>query len=216
MKRNFTLVELLVSLGVFSILLVVFMQLFSGMRLAWTNTERHTDSSYSARVAMDMLSVLVGSMYYTNASTDLMENTVQFPFKLERSSANSADPAALYFASKTNIDLPGSNPVRFIGVQYVSPQSNFGLSEALPREKERFYKLYLTTVSNAKYDGGERDISATNRAVYHCFWPAPDFLDPADSMTIVDVGGALDKLTKLLDSKLKPDDAGYAESIELL
>jgi len=55
MRRNFTLVELLVSLGVFSILLVLFMQFFSGMRLAWTNTEKRTDASYSARIAMDMV-----------------------------------------------------------------------------------------------------------------------------------------------------------------
>ena len=61
-QSKFTLVELLVSMGIFSILLVVFMQFFSGMRLAWTNSEKRTDAHYSARIVMDMLSALTSNM----------------------------------------------------------------------------------------------------------------------------------------------------------
>ena len=68
-RKNFTLVELLVSLGVFSILLIVFMQFFSGMRLVWTNAEKNSTAHTDVRVAMDYLSVLLGSLYYSTANT---------------------------------------------------------------------------------------------------------------------------------------------------
>ena len=212
--HNFTLVELLVSLGIFSILLVLFMQFFSGMRLAWTNTERRTDSHYSARIVMDMLSSLVSNMYYTNAGTDDFDKMVQFPFKVKRADNDSNKPAALYFASRTNLDLPGSNPVRFIGIQYANPVNNnfkFGMSD----ERKDLHALYLTSISNAETDGGENSIKSTNKDIYHRFWPAPAFLNSSDQVT--DAKGALEYLVKTLDDKVKPASSGtVVESVKLI
>ena len=60
MKRtNFTLVELLVSLGVFSILLLVFMQLFNSMRQGIEKTEKQVDTRYSVTVSMDTFSNII-------------------------------------------------------------------------------------------------------------------------------------------------------------
>ena len=72
-RNRFTLVELLVALGVFSVLLVVFMQVFSGMRLIWTNTEKRNETVSDARIAMDMVSVLLSSVYYSSASSFVRE-----------------------------------------------------------------------------------------------------------------------------------------------
>ena len=207
-QSKFTLVELLVSMGIFSILLVVFMQFFSGMRLAWTNSEKRSDAHYSARIAMDMVSALISTMYYTNAGTDKFGKNVQFPFKLKRAGSDSSKPAALYFASKTNIDLPGTNPVRFIGIQYANPVNNdfkFGLSD----ERKELYSIYLTTISNADKDAGDKDIKAKNFEIYHRFWPAPVFLDASGSAT--DAEGALSYLESTLDAKLKPADGSTIE-----
>lgn len=216
MRRNFTLVELLVSLGVFSILLVLFMQFFSGMRLAWTNTEKRTDASYSARIAMDMVAALAGSMYYTNASTDIMDDAVQFPFLLKRAEAKSDAPAALYFASKTNIDLPGSNPIRFIGVQYATPDNDAAFKFNLSDERKELYALYLTVISNAEKDGEDKDISAKNSDIYHCFWPAPSFGDPKNTSQVIDADTALTRLEEILNGKLKPGSGETPEFIKLL
>ena len=209
---KFTLVELLVSLGVFSILLVIFMQFFSGMRLAWTNTEKRSESHHSVRIALDLLSSMVGSMYYTNAGTDVWGKMVQFPFHLKRADTDSSKPAALYFASKGNLDLPGNSPVKFIGIQYVNPVNNdfkFGLTD-----ENRFYALYLTVVSNADKDAGDQDISSSNKTIYHHFWPAPVFLDKNGSTT--DADGALEYLTETLDKKLNPAASAPVEYIKLL
>lgn len=200
-RRNFTLVELLVSLGVFSILLIVFMQFFSGMRLAWTNTEKRAETHYSVRIVMDLLASMVSSMYYTNAPTDKFGQTVQFPFRLVRSGANSSKPAALYFATKGGVDLPGTCPVKFIGVQFVTDDAKFGLD--LESDAKRFNAIYLTVISNAEKNASNDNINEKNRDIYHCFWPAPVFLKGDET---VDAAAALDYLKETLDAKLKSNE----------
>ena len=161
---------------------------------------------------MDMLSALISNMYYTNAGTDKFEKSVQFPFKLKRAGNDSSKPAALYFASKTNIDLPGTNPVRFIGIQYANPVNNdfkFGLSD----ERKELYSIYLTTISNAEKDAGDENISAKNMNIYHHFWPTPVFLDASGSAT--DAKGALSYLESTLDAKVKSSGSAI-EYVKLL
>jgi len=141
-KNRFTLVELLVSLGVFSVLLVVFMQIFSGMRLVWTNSEKEADVSSGARVAMDMLSVLLSATYYSTANA-YAGSERQFLFYADQVSSR---PGGLYFAAKTSYDLPGTNPIRFIGVQLPGSAFNYGLNPS--SQADRYYKLQLTVLSN--------------------------------------------------------------------
>ncbi len=141
-KSRFTLVELLVSLGVFSVLLVVFMQIFSGMRLIWTNSEKEADVSGGARIAMDMLSVLLSATYYSTANA-YSGSERQFLFYADQASVR---PGGLYFAAKTSYDLPGTNPIRFIGVQLPNTALNYGLSSST--QADRYYKLQLTVLSN--------------------------------------------------------------------
>ena len=145
-KKNFTLVELLVALGVFSILLILFMQLFTGMRLAWNNTEKNNDISGNARIAMDMLSTLINTTYYSSAS--LREGAEgRFPFQIDQSTSR---PGKMYFATKTTIDLPGTNPIRFVGLQVPNATETFGLSAGSSYNLKTgpFYKLFLTVLAN--------------------------------------------------------------------
>ena len=164
-KNRFTLVELLVSLGVFTILLILFMQFFSGMRLVWTNAEKRSNLSTDVRIAMDMLSSLVSTVYYSSAS-EFTGHAGEFPFMIDQTSTR---PGKMYFASKTTIDLPGTNPIRFIGLQVPNVTENFGLTATSPYKKDEdgFYKLYLTVLSN--------DSSAGNGDVYPRF--SPEFLN---------------------------------------
>lgn len=183
-KNHFTLVELLVALGIFSILMVLFMQTFAGMRLAWTNSERRTDSHAGVRVAMDMLSTLTGAAYYSSAST-FSGNEGQFPFQADQTSTR---PGKLYFACKTNFDLPGSNPIRFIGVQVPNAGENFGLTDTA-----LYYKLYLTVLSN--------EAGVNNGTVYPRF--SPEFLDASNNE--ISASAALTALKSNLDAKLAAD-----------
>ena len=145
-RNRFTLVELLVALGVFSVLLVVFMQVFSGMRLIWTNTEKRNETVADARVAMDMVSVLLSSVYYSSASSYVGPSDPSgaqvghFPFRVDVSAGK---PGRLLFACKTNYDLPGSNPIRFIGIYVPNTEGNDFATAA-----SNSYQLYLAVLSN--------------------------------------------------------------------
>ena len=216
-KSRFTLVELLVSLGVFSILLILFMQFFSSMRLVWTNTEKKTLSHQDVRVAMDIVASVISNMYYTNSNYDYLPDDatgfnswsrVQFPFRVERNNSDDRIPANMILATKSNLDFPGTVPVRFVGFFVPVPEEKLGVeltgNEKLLSCKEGFNKLFMTVLSNASKDlESDEDISATNRNVYHCFWPSPRFIDPDDDEKVMDVGGALSKLWENLKTKLK-------------
>ena len=190
-KNQFTLVELLVSLGVFSILLVLFMQFFSGMRLAWTNTEKRTSVHGDARIAMDMLSTLIGTVYYSSASAYSGQEG-HFPFLADQTATR---PGKLYFASKTDYDLPGTNPIRFIGVQVPNATEGFGTNTNL------YYNLYVTVLSN--------DGSTNNGDVYPRF--SPEFLDASNNE--IAPSAALTNLQTNLNAKLAAESS---HRIELL
>lgn len=183
-KKRFTLVELLVSLGIFSILLVLFMQFFSGMRLSWTNSEKRSEISSNVRIAMDMLSTLLSATYYSTASL-YSGAEGQFPFQITPGAANR--PGKMYFAVKTNIDLPGSSPIRFIGVQVPNVSEPFNVTGA------GLYKLYLTVLSN--------DSSTNNGDVYPRYFP--EFLDGSNPPNELSAAAALGNLRTNLNTKLQ-------------
>ena len=67
MKRrsNFTLVELMVAMGVFIILLMVSMQIFSGSRKLWVRSEQKNGAFAAARTAMEFVAARVQTCIYT-------------------------------------------------------------------------------------------------------------------------------------------------------
>ena len=171
-RNRFTLVELLVALGVFSLLLVVFMQVFTGMRLIWTNTEKRNETVADARVAMDMVSVLLSSVYYSSASSYVGPGDTSgaqvghFPFRVDVSADK---PGRLLFACKTNYDLPGSNPIRFIGIYVPNAEGNDFATAA-----SNSYQLYLAVLSNSRLEHG---IIIENSTYFRYF---PNFLNSAE------------------------------------
>ena len=182
--KNFTLVELLVSLGVFSILLIIFMQFFSGMRLVWTNAEKNANAHADVRIAMDMLSTLLSSLYYSTANTASGE-IGHFLFRID---TGTNEPDELYFATKTKIDLAGSNPIRFIGVLIPNRAGNLGVPDS---QAALYDKLYLTVLSNK--EGG------ANAAVYRQLFP--QFVD-ASGDNIISLATAATTLQDNLQGKL--------------
>lgn len=102
----FTLVELLVAMSVFSILLVLMLQFFSGAQKMWTGMEEKNNLYADARVAMDLMSTLLQSTYYSAGGT---------PFIIENPNT---DNSKIYFAAQSKMDnLPGTKDIRFISFQ---------------------------------------------------------------------------------------------------
>ncbi len=57
--KRFTLVELMVSMGVFLILLTLLLNFFSGTRQVWKTLRERNDAYANARIAMDLMSELI-------------------------------------------------------------------------------------------------------------------------------------------------------------
>ena len=121
-KNRFTLVELLVSMAVFSILLVLMMQFFSGARTLWTANEKRTAIYADATVAMDLMSMLLQSTFYSEGGS---------PFAI-RSAPGTAEAAVpewgwnskIYFVSNSPMELSKGGSVRYLSFQRKTDPSN--------------------------------------------------------------------------------------------
>ena len=107
-RHRFTLVEILVSMAVFSILLTLMMQFFSGARTLWTANEKRSVVYSDASVALDLMSTLLQSTYCTLDSA----GNNQTLFEIEKSSGNDK----IYFVSNSRMDLSGGS-IRYLSFQ---------------------------------------------------------------------------------------------------
>ncbi len=107
--RNFTLVELLVAMAVFSLLVMLMLQFFTGAQKLWTSTEQRNDLYANARVAMDLMSTLIQNTYYSSSGGYGM------PFVIDNSEENASK---IYFPTQTRMEgISGENSIRFVGFQ---------------------------------------------------------------------------------------------------
>lgn len=136
-KNRFTLVELLVSMAVFSILLVLMMQFFSGARTLWTANEKRAAIYADATVAMDLMSQLLQSTFYNSdggtpfAITGIpaTDNT-----STPRQSGTISDTnidgwnSRIYFISNSPLELSKGGSVRYLSFQRKTDSSVTGVT----------------------------------------------------------------------------------------
>ena len=77
-KNHFTLVELLVAMAVFSILLLISMQLFSSSRQLWLDTENRNRTYANARTAMEFIASRIQTQAYTENMPFFIDATTRF------------------------------------------------------------------------------------------------------------------------------------------
>ncbi len=93
-KQNFTLVEMVVSLGVFSILMLIMFQLFTSAQKAWLNSSNRSSVYQDARMALELISRDIQCIYYEQGKV---------PFYHHPASGAANDTEALFFVSATSI-----------------------------------------------------------------------------------------------------------------
>ena len=115
-KFNFTLAEILVAMAVFSVLLVIIMQFFSGARTLWTANEKRAAMYTDASVALDLMANLLQGTYCTTGpvagSTPVqMENKTVFEL------VSNSGKDKLYFVTNSPMELAGGGSVRYLSFQ---------------------------------------------------------------------------------------------------
>lgn len=124
---RFTLIELIVSMAVFTLLSMVVIQLFAATQKLWSRSEGKNELYQDAQMTLDLMSNMLNNI--SHATTE--EQGTQF-FRVDndkvKDSESSSDSfthfSKLYFATKSTIDaLPKSeiyqNPIRFVTFQVV-------------------------------------------------------------------------------------------------
>ena len=178
--KFFTLVELLVSLGIFSVLLVVFMQLFNNFSKVVTNSEARTANTIDVRNTMDLCSTLLSTLFYSTANTEASEKGY-FPFAIVTGTPSDQ----LYFATKAQIDLAGSSPIRYVGLMVPSRSASLGTTGTAFCDK-----LFLTVLSNKE--------GSNNADIYRQLFP--QFVNASNDL--VPLSTAVGTLTNNLRTKL--------------
>ena len=112
-RTTFTLVELLVAMAVFSILLLLMLQFFTGAQQLWVSTQQKNDLYADARVAMDLMSTLLQNTYYSSGE--------EVPFIIENNATNNS---CIYFPTQTEMEFPGESSTRYICFKRGSTTTN--------------------------------------------------------------------------------------------
>lgn len=103
-KHRFTLVELLVSMGVLVIILGFILQFFVGSQRLWQSMEQRNSLYADARVAMDIMTTMLQNSFYSEGG---------IPFRIDRSDEFRNK---IYFATQSMQNLPGGR-LKYISFQ---------------------------------------------------------------------------------------------------
>ena len=141
-KYKFTLAEILVAMAVFSILLTLMLQFFSGARTLWTANEKRASVYADASIALDLMANLLQTTYLNRKEPvlaagggTLVPPENQTPFLIKRDLAapdNSGSNDRIFFIS----ELPGGNllsggAIRFLSFQRGDDPDNTGKNNVL-------------------------------------------------------------------------------------
>jgi prepilin-type N-terminal cleavage/methylation domain-containing protein len=78
-RQSFTLIELLVAMGVFSVLMLALIGFFDSAQKVWVESSRKNEAYENARIAMDLLTRHIQSIYYEDQKTPFYCETVNYP-----------------------------------------------------------------------------------------------------------------------------------------
>lgn len=111
-RNSFTLVELLVAMGVLILIFGFVLQFFVGSQKVWTSMAQRNRIYADARVAMDVMTTMLQNSFYSDGG---------IPFYIDRNSNTSGDEAhKIYFATKSRLNLPGDGDLKYVSFQRAS------------------------------------------------------------------------------------------------
>ena len=134
--KNFTLVELLAAMAVFSILLILSIRLFTGAQNLWLRSEQKTDVFASARTAMEFVASHIQTLLYS----------ADEPFGIIDSAENEYEKDSIFFVS--TIRHSGNYGRYFCRFFLVDPDPADTASE--------YEKLNAGTLQMMSYTGGSK------------------------------------------------------------
>ncbi len=109
-RRSFTLVELMVSMAVFSLLLVMVMSFFSGAQKLVSGNGQNNDVFADARVAMDLMATMLSSTYYEGGANYAISKDGEIVPIETGSGENTKEVGGFLFNRRGKIDTTTGEP----------------------------------------------------------------------------------------------------------
>ena len=154
-KQAFTLVELLVSIGLLSLMTMFMLRFFSSSQRLWSSSESSSAIRQNAQGALDMICDLTTTVQFalgqkTVGGVPKRDKTMDAIFSLDSVGTNAyGDAGRMFFACKTVSSLPKkSNDIRFVSFQLGDPGSEYARGKLFmliysdKRDEDRFYSLF--------------------------------------------------------------------------
>ena len=154
-KRSFTLVELLVSIGLLSLMMIFMLRFFNSSQQLWRSGDNDASLRQNAHAALDMMWDLVTTEQFvpgekTVAGVPTRDRTMDSIFSLDTQSTNEfGDANKLFFSCKTVSALPKkSNDIRFVSFQLGAADSGYARGKLFmliysdKRDEDKFYSLF--------------------------------------------------------------------------
>lgn len=118
-RHRFTLVEILVSMAVFSILLTLMVQFFASARTLWTANEKRTSVYADASIALDLMSNLLQTTFpFIEEKTPPAVSVNQTPFLIKAEAAAPAGDTGgnhrIVFVSNSPMPLSKGGSIRYL------------------------------------------------------------------------------------------------------
>ena len=154
-RNPFTLVELLIAVGLLSLIMMLLLQLFSGTQKIWIASDKTNNVYADARVAMELMADLINTVRFshgetTDANGDVVRDKDQdMIFSINSiNQVDGRDSNSIIFVSKTARELPMNNT----NTRFISFRLNDGklLMVVYSDEKNDFYNFFPGYGSNGK------------------------------------------------------------------
>ena len=121
-RNRFTLIELMVAVGLLSLIMMMLLQLFSGAQNLWVASERTNNVHADARVAMEIMTDILTTVQFSHGEKVdgdgkvVRDKTQDMIFSMDTRTTDDGRPSSsIIFVSKTTRDLPMKNTnTRFI------------------------------------------------------------------------------------------------------
>ena len=175
-RTAFTLVELLIAVGLLSLIMMLLLQLFGGAQKIWIASEKTNNVYADARVAMELMADLLGTVQFSHGEKEkddgsvVRERSRDMIFSLDTSTkTGDRYSSSVIFAANTARELPmKNNTIRFISFRLKDGQL---LMVVYSDEKSDFYDFFPTYGSS----GGKRDSACTKlRSQMNALTPGSD------------------------------------------
>lgn len=184
---HFTLVELLVAMGVFCLLLMVSMQIFGGAQKLWVSSEQKNEAFAAARIAMEFVASRIQGHAYSDDMPFEIACTAEGDYRIFFPTAM---PMNRTDASGKNLDVYS---MRFIGFEVVKKENDddFGTLRMLIYSDEgdkNFLNIMPPYSAKRKRRGGNTYTSATAAldTVRKKIFPSTGSVDERNKIEIIE------------------------------